>query len=73
MGAKESKPAVKPFTKIQIELLIAQMKIHTTIERDHRVEGLMKQEADLITVVKARGKLNDGLSQHCYGNVGSLK
>ena len=73
MGAKESKPAVKPFTRIQIELLINQMKSHTTLERDRKVEGLMKQEADLLTVVKARGKLNDGLSQKCYGIVGSLK
>jgi hypothetical protein len=73
MGAKESKPAVKPFTKIQIELLIAQMKSQTTGERDLRVEALMNSEASLLAVVKARGKLNNWLCQYCYGNVGSLK
>jgi len=68
---KENKP-IEKLTETKLKVMFANITQHMALERDRKVENLMKQEAALLPMAQKKADPTS-LRNACIGNIQSLK
>jgi len=73
MGNSNDKPLIKPVTKIQLDIVLSKVYNYIKLERDRKVEMLMKQEKALIEFCTNRNIEVTELRTKAITNINLLK